>query len=253
MKKIVVFSGAGLDKESGISTFRDSADGLWNNFKIDEVATLNGWRKDRSKVLEFYNQRRRELPNVKPNEAHYALASLESEYDITHVTQNVSDLLERAGSTNILHLHGELTKARSSYLNGNPIMDKLGKAKPIDIGYNDINMGDKDEEYGAQLRPHIVWFGEYPFYFYNALEAFIDADIIIVIGTSMNIGYTFTFFEKCKRETPIYFIDPEPTKSIELEYPDLNITYIEKGAVEGVTELVNKLMVQAIGDDKNDD
>lgn len=253
MKKIVVFSGAGLDKESGVATFRDSADGLWNNFKIDEVATLDGWRKDRSKVLDFYNQRRRELPDVQPNEAHYALVSLESEYDITHVTQNVSDLLERAGSSNILHLHGELTKARSSYLNGNPIMDKLGvKAKPIDIGYNDINLGDKDEEYGAQLRPHIVWFGEYPFYFYNALEAFIDADIIIVIGTSMNIGYTFTFFEKCKRETPIYFIDPEPTKSIELEFPDLNITYIEKGAVEGVTELVNKLMVQTIGDDKND-
>jgi NAD-dependent deacetylase len=253
MKKIVVFSGAGLDKESGISTFRDSADGLWNNFKIDDVATLDGWRKDRSKVLEFYNQRRRELPNVQPNDAHYALVTLESEYDVTHVTQNVTDLLERAGSSKVLHLHGELTKARSSYLNGNPIMDKLGvNNNPIHIGYNDINLGDKCEKYGAQLRPHIVWFGEYPFFFYNALEAFIEADIIIIIGTSMNIGYTYEFFKNCKKDTPIYFVDPEPTKLIELEYPDLKITYIEKGAVEGVNELINKLMVQAIGDDKND-
>jgi len=252
MKKIVVFSGAGLDKESGISTFRDN-NGLWNNFKIDDVATLDGWRKDRSKVLEFYNQRRRELPNVQPNDAHYALVNLETEYDVTHVTQNVTDLLERAGSSKVLHLHGELTKARSSYLNGNPIMDKLGvNNNPIHIGYDDINLGDKCEKYGAQLRPHIVWFGEYPFFFYNALEAFIEADIIIIIGTSMNIGYTYEFFKNCKKDTPIYFVDPEPTKLIELEYPDLKITYIEKGAVEGVNELINKLMVQTIGDDKND-
>lgn len=253
MKKIVVFSGAGLDKESGISTFRDSSSGLWNNFKIDDVATLDGWRKDRSKVLEFYNQRRRELPNVQPNDAHYALVTLESEYDVTHVTQNVTDLLERAGSSKVLHLHGELTKARSSYLNGNPFMDKLGvNNNPIDIGYNDINLGDKCEKYGAQLRPHIVWFGEYPFFFYNALEAFTEADVIIIIGTSMNIGYTYEFFKNCKKDIPIYFIDPEPTKSIELEYPELNIIYIEKSAVEGVNELVNNLIVQAVGDNKND-
>jgi NAD-dependent deacetylase len=159
----------------------------------------------------------------------------------------------RAGSSKVFHLHGELTKARSSYLNGNPIMDKLGvNNNQIDIGYNDINLGDKCEKYGAQLRPHIVWFGEYPFFFSKALKAFIEADIIIIIGTSMNIGYTYEFFKNCKKDIPIYFVDPEPTKSIELEYPELNITYIDKGAVEGVTELVNNLMVQTIGSDKND-
>jgi NAD-dependent deacetylase len=250
-KKIVVFSGAGLDRESGVLTFRDCKDGMWNNYKIDEVATPQAWSKDRDKVLEFYNQRRRGLPTVQPNDAHKALVVLEDEYNVTHVTQNVSDLLERAGSSKILHLHGELTKARTCFGMNNP--ELVATQTVYDIGYNDINMGDKDEEYDSQLRPHIVWFGEYPFYFYNALEAFIEADIIIVIGTSMNIGYTYNFFEKCKRDTPIYFVDPAPTKSLGLEYPELNITYIEKGAVEGVTQLVNNLMLQAIGDDKNDE
>jgi len=252
-KKIVVFSGAGLDAESGIETFRGLKNSMWENFNIDEVATPQGWREDRSKVLDFYNARRRELPSVEPNDAHIALASLEDEYDVIHVTQNVSDLLERAGSSNVLHLHGELTKARSSYLNGNPIMDKLSvKSKPIHIGYNDINMGDKCEGYGAQLRPHIVWFGEYPFSINEAYDAFKNADLIIIIGTSMSIGYTMSFFGVCKRETPIYYIDPSPSNSIELEYPNLDITYIEKGAVEGVSGLVKNLIIQAIGDDKND-
>jgi NAD-dependent deacetylase len=252
-KKIVVFTGAGISAESGISTFRDCKDGLWENFKIEDVATPEGWRKDRAKVLEFYNARRRELPNVEPNDAHLVLATLEEEYDVTIVTQNVDDLHERGGSSNILHLHGELTKARSSYLNGNPITDRLGMTcKPLDIGYNDINIGDKCEEYGAQLRPHIVWFGEYPFGVLKANEAFKNADLIIIVGTSMSIGYTMSFFGACKRETPIYYIDPSPSKSIELDYPELDITYVEKGAVEGVSDLVKTLMLQAIGDDKND-
>ena len=250
MKKIVIFTGAGVSKESGIETFRDSKDGLWENFKIDEVATPEGWRKDRSKVLDFYNARRRQLPNVEPNDAHKALVLLESEYEVTIVTQNVDDLHERGGSTKIIHLHGELTKARTCFGMNNPTL--VASQTVYDIGYNDINMGDKDEEYGAQLRPHIVWFGEYPFFFYDALEAFIEADILIVIGTSMNIGYTYEFFNKCKENIPIYFVDPEPTKSLGLEYPELDITYIKKGAIEGVTELVNNLMVQAVGDDKND-
>jgi len=251
MKKVVIFTGAGVSKESGIDTFRDSKDGLWDNFKVDEVATPEGWARDRSKVLDFYNARRRQLPTVQPNDAHKALVTLESEYEVTIVTQNVDDLHERAGSTNIIHLHGELTKARTCFGMNNPNL--VATQTVYDIGYNDINMGDKDEEYGAQLRPHIVWFGEYPFFFYKALEAFIEADLIIVIGTSMNIGYTYNFFEKCKRDTPIYFVDPAPTKSLGLEYPELNIAYVEKGAVEGVTELVNNLMVQAVGDNKNDE
>lgn len=250
MKKVVIFTGAGVSKESGIDTFRDAKDGLWENFKVDEVATPEGWRKDRSKVLDFYNARRRQLPTVYPNDAHKALVTLESEYDVTIVTQNVDDLHERAGSSKILHLHGELTKARTCFGMNNP--ELVATQKVYDIGYDDINMGDKDEEYDSQLRPHIVWFGEYPFQVDKAYQAFRNADVIIIIGTSMNIGYTYGFFGECKRDVPIYFVDPAPTKSLGLEYPELNITYIEKGAVEGVTELVNNLMVQAIGSDKND-
>ena len=149
MKKIVVFSGAGLDRESGVLTFRDCKDGLWGKYDTKEVATVEGWRKDREKVLDFYNERRQEMPNVEPNDAHKALAKLEEHFEVINITQNVSDLLERGGSTNVLHLHGELTKARGCM---NP------KSEPTVIGYDDINIGDKSED-GSQMRPHIVWFG----------------------------------------------------------------------------------------------
>jgi NAD-dependent deacetylase len=249
MKKIVIFTGAGISKESGIDTFRDSKDGLWNNFKVDEVATPEGWAKDRSKVLDFYNQRRRELPNVEPNDAHKLLVELEKEYEVTIVTQNVDDLHERAGSTNILHLHGELTKARTSFGMNNPT---LVASQPVqDIGYNDINLGDEAEE-GGQLRPHIVWFGEYPFFYYNALEAFIEADVILIVGTSLNISYTIGFFGKSKKDTPVIYIDPEPSKTLDFDYPEIKVEYITKTAVEGVKEVVDRLLTQAIGDDKND-
>lgn len=241
MKKIVVFTGAGISKESGVDTFRDSKDGLWNNFKIDEVATPEGWSKDRSKVLDFYNQRRRELPNVEPNAAHRLLVELEDQYDVTIVTQNVDDLHERAGSTNILHLHGELTKARTSFGMNNPTL--VATQAVQDIGYNDINLGDEAEE-GGQLRPHIVWFGEYPFFFYNALEAFIEADIIMIVGTSLNIGYTIGFFGKSKKETPIIYIDPEPSKTLDFDYPEIKVEYITKTAVKGVREVVNRLLTK---------
>jgi NAD-dependent deacetylase len=241
MKKIVVFTGAGISKESGVDTFRDSKEGLWNNFKVDEVATPEGWSKDRSKVLDFYNQRRRELPNVEPNAAHRLLVELENEYDVTIVTQNVDDLHERAGSTNILHLHGELTKARTSFGMNNPT---LVASQPVqDIGYNDINLGDEAEE-GGQLRPHIVWFGEYPFFYYNALEAFIEADIVLIIGTSLNIGYTIGFFGKTKKDTPIIYIDPEPSKTLDFDYPEIKVEYITKTAVEGVKEVVDRLLTK---------
>lgn len=249
MKKIVIFTGAGISKESGVDTFRDSKDGLWNNFKIDEVATPEGWAKDRSKVLDFYNQRRRELPKVEPNAAHRLLVELEDEYDVTIVTQNVDDLHERAGSTNIIHLHGELTKARTSFGMNNPTL--VATQAVQDIGYNDINLGDEAEE-GGQLRPHIVWFGEYPFFFYNALEAFIEADIIMIVGTSLNIGYTIGFFGKTKKDTPIIYIDPEPSKTLDFDYPEIKVEYITKTAVEGVEEVVKRLLTQAVGDDKND-
>jgi NAD-dependent deacetylase len=241
-KKIVVFSGAGLDRESGVLTFRDCVDGLWNNHKIEEVATMDGWKADKEKVLDFYNERRREMPNVLPNGAHDDLVKLEEFFDVTHVTQNVSDLLERAGATNVIHLHGELTKARSTYLSGNPLVDALGvKNKPIDIGYNDINLGDKCENNGSQLRPHIVWFGEYPFGINKAYQAFRDADIVLIIGTSMQISYTEGFFAETKMEAKIFFIDPEPSQILSFKYPEIEITYIAKGAVEGVGEIVKQL------------
>ena len=152
--KIVIFTGAGIDKESGINTFRDSADALWENHNIDDVCTPSGWRKDREKVLNFYNDRRRQLPTVEPNSAHTGLVKLEDKYDVTIVTQNVSDLHKRAGSSKILHLHGELTKARGSLSTNQDTIR--------DIGYGDINIGDKCK-YGSQVRPHIVWFEEMPF------------------------------------------------------------------------------------------
>ncbi len=241
-KKIVVFSGAGLDRESGILTFRDCKNGMWNNYKIDEVATPQAWSKDRSKVLEFYNQRRRELPNVEPNDAHKALVALEDEYDVTHVTQNVSDLLERAGSTNIIHLHGELTKARTSFAMNNP--NVVASQHVYDIGYDDINLGDLDTEYESQLRPHIVWFGEYPFGIDKANQVFRNADIVLIIGTSLQIGYTIGFFGITKIETPIIYIDPEPSHDLDFTYRELKVEYITKTAVKGVREVVDRLLTK---------
>jgi len=236
-KKVVIFTGAGISKESGVDTFRDLVDGLWENHKIEEVCTLDGWRKDREKVLNFYNDRRRQMPSVEPNNAHKALARLEEDFDVTIVTQNVDDLHERGGSTNIIHLHGELTKARSSYLTGNLLKVKLDS---IDIGYSDINIGDKCEKYGAQLRPHIVWFGEYPFDVNKAYDAFLTADIVIIVGTSLQIGYTLSFFDNLPKGFNVIYVDPNP--SHDLDTLDLNIEYVEKSAVEGVTEIVERII-----------
>jgi len=250
MKKIVVFTGAGISKESGVDTFRDSKDGLWNNFKIDEVATPEGWAKDRSKVLDFYNQRRRQLPMVEPNAAHKLLVELEDEYEVTIVTQNVDNLHERAGSSNIIHLHGELTKARTSFAMNNP--NVVASQHVYNIGYDDINLGDLDTEYESQLRPHIVWFGEYPFGVNKANQAFRDADIILIIGTSLQIGYTIGFFAITKIESPIIYIDPEPCHDLDRTYRELKVEYITKTAVKGVEQVVKRLLTQAVGDDKND-
>jgi NAD-dependent deacetylase len=248
-KKITVFSGAGLDRESGILTFRDCKDGLWNNHKIDEVATPEGWKKDPSRVLNFYNERRRELPNVQPNTAHIDLTLLEDDYDVTHVTQNVSDLLERAGATNVLHLHGELTKARGAIGTGNARSYLSNTANSIDIGYNDINIGDMCPETNSQLRPDIVWFGEYPFQIDRAYQAFRNADIVLIIGTSLEISYTLDFFKEVKKDCQVIYIDPNPALILRLEY-DLNIEHVVKPATKGVDEVVNRLLKQAVDEEK---
>ncbi len=250
-KKIAVFTGAGISKESGIATFRDSKEGLWENFKVEDVATIEGWYKDKGKVLEFYNARRRELPNVEPNQAHRALALLENEYDVTIVTQNVDDLHERGGSSLIYHLHGELTKARTS----KKVLDKhellMGKTiTPFEIGYNDINLGDECPTYEGQVRPHIVWFGEMPFNVPRAYQAIEQADILLIVGTSLQISYTLDLLRAVKSDCDIYYIDPKPMRY--LDNYGLKVNYIEKNAVEGVTEIVDQLIIQAIGSDKND-
>ena len=250
-KKIAVFTGAGVSQESGISTFRDIKDGFWYNYKVDDVATIEGWRKDRAKVLEFHNMLRSKLPTVEPNDAHRALAALEQEYDVTIITQNVDDLHERGGSTNIIHLHGELTKARGC------IYDH--KSSEFDvihhIGYNEINMGDKCDKTGSQLRPHIVWFGEYPFGVEEAYKAVSEADILIVVGTSLQITYTLDMLNQVSREgdkvhngreaCDIYYVDPSPMQY--LTNYGLKVEYIRKKASDGVSELVNNLLVQANG------
>lgn len=235
-KKIVIFSGAGISRESGVLTFRDCKDGLWNNHKIDDVATPAGWSKDKAAVLGFYNERRRQLPDVVPNDGHKLIAELEKDYDVTVVTQNVDDLHERAGSTNIIHLHGELTKARGSLYSHKPSpADQV-----IDIGYNDINMGDKCSVTGSQLRPHIVWFGEYPFGVDKGYQAIRNADYLVVIGTSLNIGYTLDMLAEASDDCKVFYIDPEPSEIL-AKYTNMPVTLMKYGGAEGMTKFIEKL------------
>lgn len=197
-KKILVFTGAGVSKESGIETFRDSTESLWNNFKIEDVATIGAWRKNRELVLDFYNQRRAQLKTVEFNRAHELIAKLEDYFDVTVVTQNVDDLHEKAGSTNVIHLHGELNKVRST-IDSSLIYDWT----------EDLNVGDVCEK-GHQLRPHIVWFGEGLDWkiMDSAMGAAFDCDICIVVGTSMLVSPANEIPFATKEETPVYYVDP---------------------------------------------
>jgi NAD-dependent deacetylase len=196
-KKIVLLTGAGISAESGISTFRDS-NGLWENHKIEDVATPRGWEKDKVLVLEFYNKRRKQLFEVEPNLGHMALVELEQKYDVTVITQNVDDLHERAGSKNVLHLHGELRKARS-----------IGNPNLVYEWTKDLNIGDKCKD-GFQLRPHIVWFEEEVPMIETAIDIVAKADILIVIGTSMNVYPAASLVNYLSTNAIIYFVDPNP-------------------------------------------
>ncbi len=229
MKKIIVLTGAGISAESGISTFRDSG-GLWEQYKIEDVATFDAWKRDRELVLEFYNQRRRQLATVKPNAAHIALASLETKYDVQIITQNVDDLHERGGSSKILHLHGEMVKARST-LNENLIYT---------IGYNDIKPGDHCEK-GSQLRPHIVWFGEAVPEISRAAELTAQADILLVIGTSLNVYPAAGLAQVTSANCRCYLIDPN---AADLKL-GLRWTILPQKAGEAVPVLVNQLLKEA--------
>ena len=182
-RRITVLTGAGVSAESGISTFRDS-NGLWENYRVEDVASIEGWYRNPAVVLDFYNQRRRQLKDAQPNAAHRAIASLEQDYDVTVVTQNVDNLHERAGSTKIIHLHGELTKVRPEDRCNE--RDGFSEAEVFDIGYDDISLGDLAPD-GAQLRPHIVWFGEAVPKIEQAIDAVSRADILLIVGTSLQV------------------------------------------------------------------
>ena len=181
--KIVVLTGAGVSAESGVSTFRDS-NGLWENFRVEDVASIEGWYRDPAMVLDFYNLRRAQMAEVRPNDAHRAIAELEHEHEVTVVTQNVDNLHERAGSTRIIHLHGDLTKVRPE--NCCNEMDGFSEETVFDIGTDAIHIGDKAPN-GAQLRPHIVWFGEAVPKIEKAIDAVEAADLLLIVGTSLQV------------------------------------------------------------------
>ena len=224
MKKLVVLTGAGISAESGLKTFRDS-DGLWEGYNIEDVATPGAWRKDPKRVLDFYNYRRKNVREAEPNSAHYALAELERQYHVHIITQNIDDLHERAGSTWVLHLHGEIFKMRSER---NPELI-------YEIQQN-INIGDKAED-NAQLRPHIVWFEEPVPMIEQALTIVRTADIFVVVGTSLLVYPAAGLVNYAPWEIPKYIID----KRIPYTSSVYNLTTIEKPATEGVLDLMNYL------------
>ncbi len=225
-EKLVVLTGAGMSADSGISTFRDSG-GLWEGFDVMEVASIEGWNRDPEKVLKFYNQRRRELKNAEPNEGHKALVELEQKYDVTIITQNVDNLHEKAGSKHVIHLHGELTKARPVFAD-EPV---------IDIGYEDINMGDYNE-HGHQLRPFIVWFGEMVPMMDLAVQHVLKSNRMLVIGTSLAVYPAAGLVDLVRPETPVYVIDP---KKPQYRFQE-NIKFIEETAATGTPKVVRELL-----------
>ncbi len=228
MKKLVILTGAGMSAESGISTFRD-AGGLWDQYPVEDVATPEGWQRNPKLVLDFYAERRRQLLNTQPNEGHLGLARLQHDFDVRIITQNIDNLHERAGSKNILHLHGELTKVCSTY---DP--DYIVEL-PSDAPY--IQLGDKCPR-GGQLRPFIVWFGEAVPAIEEAAELSAQADIYAVIGTSLNVYPAAGLLQYVPKGVPIYLIDP---KEVETSYSK-RIVYIQQPATKGVAQLEQRLL-----------
>lgn len=223
MEKIVVLTGAGMSAESGLQTFRDS-NGLWNDHDIHAVASPAGWKKDPRLVLDFYNTRRRELKTVKPNAAHDALAQLQEDYEVLIITQNVDDLHERAGSKQVIHLHGELLKVRSE------------KDPHLILRWeDDLNPGDVGPD-GAQLRPHVVWFGEAVPLLNSAIEELRKADYLFIIGTSLQVYPAANLLHYCPSSCPIYYVDPNPAIS-----STDNIRIFREKATEGVPKLIQQI------------
>ena len=231
-KKITVLTGAGVSVESGISTFRDS-DGLWENHNVEDVASIEGWYRNKALVLDFYNARRAQLADVRPNAAHLAIASLEEEYDVTVVTQNVDNLHERAGSTRVIHLHGELTKVRPE--NCCNESDGFSEQTVFDIGSDAVHVGDLAPN-GAQLRPHIVWFGEAVPKIEQAIDAVEAADIILIVGTSLQVYPAAGLYRYARMDAPIYIIDPK-----DVPVRDGRLKHIKDVATKGMDTFKNIL------------
>lgn len=225
MKNLTILTGAGMSAESGIKTFRDSG-GLWEEYDVTEVATPMAWWKNRDLVLRFYNERRRHLADCKPNAGHIGLAELEKHFNVQIITQNIDNLHERAGSTKVLHLHGELTKARST---GDPSLI-------YEIGYKDINPGDNCEK-GSQLRPHIVWFGEDVPMMDEAVRITSEADIFVVVGSSLNVYPAAGLIGLAPAKASLWLIDPNEV------YVPINrkVEVVRKKASEGVAVLRKRL------------
>ncbi|MEZ4983935.1 MAG: NAD-dependent deacylase [Saprospiraceae bacterium] len=227
-QKVVVLTGAGISAESGIKTFRD-ADGLWEGHDVMEVASPEGWAKNPALVLDFYNQRRRQLKEVVPNAAHEALVTLEQQYEVVVITQNVDDLHERAGSSRVIHLHGELRKVRST-----------GNERYVVNWEDDCNWGDTCPK-GHQLRPHIVWFGEQVPALEQAVREVMDAHIVLIIGTSMQVYPAAGLVAYAPRDAHIYYVDPHPSINYELGRIN-NLKVLPEAATKGVVKVVGDLM-----------
>ncbi len=226
MKKLVILTGAGISAESGIKTFRD-ADGLWEGHNVMDVASPEGWHRNNELVLDFYNQRRRQLHEVKPNRGHLVLAELENHFDVHIITQNVDNLHEQAGSTKVLHLHGELLKVRST----------KNEAYILDWQH-DLVLGDVDDK-GNQLRPHIVWFGEMVPALDDAISITEQADYVAVIGTSLQVYPAASLMHYASPTVPIFYIDPRPASITNLQNP---LEVIPMNATEGVPLFREKLL-----------
>jgi NAD-dependent deacetylase len=229
--KIVVLTGAGMSAESGIATFRGSG-GLWANYPVEKVASIDGYREDPALVLEFYNIRRKELLSVEPNDGHRLLASLEKAHDVVVITQNVDNLHERAGSTNVIHLHGELMKACSSRDPQN-----LDYVSTLPSPTADISIGDLAVD-GSQLRPFIVWFGEAVPRMSDAIDALAGVDVFVIIGTSLNVYPAASLLSFVPNGVPVYLIDPNDVAV----NSNRQVTAIRKGASEGMRILIDEYL-----------
>ncbi len=233
MNRIAVLTGAGVSAESGLGTYRDNG-GLWDNYDPAEVASIEGWKRNPGKVLDFYNMQRRNLEKVQPNEAHRLIAELEKHYQVDVITQNVDNLHERAGSTRVLHLHGEVTKVRPE--NSYNDYDGFSEKQVFDVGYGQVSLGDKAPN-GVQLRPHIVFFGEAVPKLMEAIDIVSRADIVLIVGTSLSVYPAASLYRYASSNAPIWLIDPKP-----VPIHDSRIQQLQMVATEGMRELYSKLV-----------